>query len=52
MKYRVISCGTASNLATYVTKAMDEGWKLVGGVCVIVDASSPTGHIYSQALTK
>jgi hypothetical protein len=52
MRYVVLSAASAAGLAVEVTKALNAGWKLEGGVCVIVDGRSPTGHVFLQALSK
>ena len=60
MKYKIIKHShikhfKEDNLTDDVNKHIEEGWKPLGGVCVIVESASVSGYnhiIYHQALTK
>lgn len=49
MKYKVIVQLSAEELIICVNKAIDEGWKPLGGVCLSV---SERNIAYAQAMTK
>jgi hypothetical protein len=52
MNYLVLYAPDVAHLVVEVRKALRDGWKLAGGVAVIADRKSPTGHMLLQAITK
>ena len=57
-KYRIISANEARDLETEITKLINEGWQLAGGVSVAYQHEHAEGRhipghlVFSQALVK
>lgn len=58
-QYKVIVCDTVSQLEMLVTRHVNNGWQLQGGICVTVavlpkypDRGAVTVASYSQAVVK